>query len=675
MPATTPTQGDLIHRYRLEQLLGEGGFGAVWSAEATDTHERVAIKLLHPEHCDRSDQVLRFLREATASEAVSHPNVVRIHEVGQTPDLVPYIVMELLEGIDLEHHLALRGRLELGEVLSILEPIVAVLDLAHSRGIIHRDIKASNVFLDRGRVVVLDFGIAKLRAVDGIDLTHSRMRLGSLGSAAPEQLTGKPVGPGTDVYALGVLTYQLLTGQLPFVHEQLEVINYLHVHATRPRASAIARVPPGTDAAIEAAMSVDPAGRPVSARAFLELLRASTVTQPSSKSSSERGPAVGVQLQLHPTSADDLEAVDRSWVRIRERFDSVGLAPQIEAPRFAMFTSRLGGDDHRHAVLAAIFAAVYAVNESGMLAHATIHVDDAIVSGHRIVGGPLFDIDAWTPATRAGDVMATGAAETALSITGLPAPGAPGFVVVRESPSNASPDQLKRWMHTQMLARIGRDAATISHDMRGPLTVTMIGLEMLDEERASIPERLHQWIDDGLESTRHVVELVDTLVQLASRKSFATKTQPVSIQSAVRKAVKLARTRILAKGTLEIVVPDGDTYVDGSEGALVLALMNLLHNASDAIPVRGQVSVVCAIEADHVRVSVLDSGEGMAESVKDQIFEPFFTTKRPGEGSGLGLSMVHEVVKHAGGTIRVESTLGVGTSFVIELPRTTERIP
>src|SRR6185503_7424125 len=156
---------------------------------------------------------------------------------GRADDGRPWFAMELLDGVDLETHIAARGRLTPGEVLTVLGPICDALACAHDAGVIHRDIKASNVFLAAdGRVVLLDFGIAKLSDPGiGAGLTLSRQSLGTPSAMAPEQVAGREASERTDVYALGALLYHMLVGEPPFADSSPTVMQYLHCHARRPR--------------------------------------------------------------------------------------------------------------------------------------------------------------------------------------------------------------------------------------------------------------------------------------------------------------------------------------------------------------------------------------------------------------------------------------------------------
>src|SRR5262249_36917586 len=151
-----------------------------------------AIKVLHAEWSCSLDAVARFQREALSVNSIGHPSIIDIYEIGELPDGRPFLVMELLEGKDLESHIRARKRLVPGEVLDVLTPLCEALAAAHQQSIVHRDVKAANVFLDQRRVVLLDFGVAKLLDDQGADFTTSHHFLGTPGVMAPEQAEGGP---------------------------------------------------------------------------------------------------------------------------------------------------------------------------------------------------------------------------------------------------------------------------------------------------------------------------------------------------------------------------------------------------------------------------------------------------------------------------------------------------
>ena len=218
-------------RYRLDRLLGEGGMGAVWAATHTLTNKRVAIKLLKSDIAS-PETLRRFVLEARAASAVRHPNVVEVHDILSLDDGSPAMVMDFLEGETLAQFLERAGPIELGELATIMAPVLSAVGSAHAVGIVHRDLKPDNIFLARlgdGRIepMVLDFGIAKVlpfseQMVAGSVLTASGAMLGTPYYMAPEQAFGeKDVDARVDIWALGVILYECASGRKPIEGETL----------------------------------------------------------------------------------------------------------------------------------------------------------------------------------------------------------------------------------------------------------------------------------------------------------------------------------------------------------------------------------------------------------------------------------------------------------------------
>jgi len=210
--------GDLIGgRYRLERPIGSGGMATVWRAVDDDTGAVVAVKLMHPRVQDDPDLLVRFRREADVVSRLDHPCIVRMLDQDAGADDGPYIVFELVDGVTLKALIRQRGALDPAEAASIASQVARGLELAHRSGVVHRDIKSHNVLVTESGVAKLtDFGIARL--LDGMQdgLTRTGTVLGTSDYLAPEQARGLGVDGRTDVYALGIVLYESLTGELPF---------------------------------------------------------------------------------------------------------------------------------------------------------------------------------------------------------------------------------------------------------------------------------------------------------------------------------------------------------------------------------------------------------------------------------------------------------------------------
>jgi len=267
-----------IEGYRVDRLIGEGGFGQVWRATRAVDGILVAIKVLHLELIRSNDALTRFDRELTAIERLDHRHVVRAYDRGALPDGRPFVVLEYIDGPSLRDVIHERGSLPPAQMLAVLEPLCEALATAHELGLVHRDVKASNVILGHDaqgpRPVLLDFGLVKLLDANGPGLTSSRSMLGTPAAMAPEQMKGQPVTPRTDVYALGLLAFHMLTGAPAFGGTPGVVQSYLQVHGARPRPSSKVDIDPAIDEPIVKALAPDPQARYATPRELFDALRA-----------------------------------------------------------------------------------------------------------------------------------------------------------------------------------------------------------------------------------------------------------------------------------------------------------------------------------------------------------------------------------------------------------------
>jgi eukaryotic-like serine/threonine-protein kinase len=257
-------EGTSVGRYRLDELLSRGGMGEVWRAFDTTLGRPVAVKLLRAGLTDAVDKK-RFVREARAAAQLSHPNVVAIFDVGEWLGS-SYLVMELLEGNTLAEELADKGPLPIPDVRDIGAQAAAGLMAAHAAGVVHRDVKPSNLVRTReGTLKVVDFGIARVLDEASTRLTRTGTIVGTAAYIAPEQARGTDADARTDLYALGCVLYQLLAGRTPFVGAPTEVM-YAHLY-TEPEPVSRLRsdVPADLEALILGLLAKDPANRPADA--------------------------------------------------------------------------------------------------------------------------------------------------------------------------------------------------------------------------------------------------------------------------------------------------------------------------------------------------------------------------------------------------------------------------
>ena len=258
-------------RYRLLSRLGSGGMAEVWAAEDGQLGRQVALKLLHSRLAADQDFVERFRREASAAAGLQHPNVVSVYDRGESQGTY-YIAMEYLRGASLKD-LVRRGPLEPRYAVELVVQVLRAAGFAHRRGIVHRDLKPHNVMLDdEGRVKVTDFGIARAGASD---MTETGSIMGTAQYLSPEQAQGHAVTSSSDLYSIGVMLFELLTGRVPFDGESPVTIALRHVSEPPPAPSQFnPAVPPALDAVVLRALAKDPRDRFADADDFIAALTA-----------------------------------------------------------------------------------------------------------------------------------------------------------------------------------------------------------------------------------------------------------------------------------------------------------------------------------------------------------------------------------------------------------------
>jgi serine/threonine-protein kinase len=412
--------GTRIGSYVVERTLGAGGCGLVYGARQLDTGALAAIKVLRAEMAQVPTAVPRFVREIEALSRIAHENIVRVHDVGECAPGIPYYVMDLLEGMTLRDLLAVHQRLSPREALALLTQVAAALHCAHEQGIIHRDIKASNVFVSQldGKPVVrlLDFGIAKLLYGDltAEGLTAPGTMVGTPHAMAPEQIRCEALDRRADIYALGVLAFLLVTGTYPFNHESPRMLTLMHLQAPPPRASQFASLPVGLDEVLLKCLAKSPDDRSATAPEFVEALR--RVVGDSDQPGPDAGKtaaAIGIRLEVGTTGTqaiDDEVIEDISGVLdlvetelAGNRFDfPLRASNTLTAVRLIEEGDRSAYSMEQAQTLVDALKAILDERES---AHPNVVVsltlrEDAVrcresKEGVEFVGGPLLDSDTW----------------------------------------------------------------------------------------------------------------------------------------------------------------------------------------------------------------------------------------------------------------------------------------
>jgi eukaryotic-like serine/threonine-protein kinase len=273
-----PQQLDELGRlghYRVLRLLGQGGMGIVFLADDSRLQRPVALKVMRPELAANPEGRQRFLREARAAAHIRSDHIVSIYQVDEDNN-VPFLAMEFLEGESLDERLHRQGSLPLADVLRIGRELAEGLEAAHERGLIHRDIKPANVWLEgkRGRVKILDFGLARPIHQGDMHLTQSGTIVGTPAYMAPEQAQGHAVGPASDLFSLGVVLYHLCTGDMPFhANNTTALLIALAMEVPRPPKAVNPKVPAPLSDLVMKLLEKDPAQRPASASAVVRTLK------------------------------------------------------------------------------------------------------------------------------------------------------------------------------------------------------------------------------------------------------------------------------------------------------------------------------------------------------------------------------------------------------------------
>jgi eukaryotic-like serine/threonine-protein kinase len=274
-----PTPRVVDNKYRIEQLLGRGGMGAVYRARDMRLDRLVAMKVVRPELLEDQDARRRFRREAQIVARLQHPGIVSIFDFGTLIGGGAYLVMELVRGEDLRRVLHREGRLEPARAVKILAAVCAAIEAAHQEGVLHRDLKPENILLPGGDVEakVLDFGVAKLvsnpnrpeePAETQAALTMAGTIVGTPAYMAPEQLCAAALDPRTDVFALGVIAYEMLCGDLPFSRGSLTEVILAQARGAQPLTERDPGIPAALDRAVRRALDMAPEERPATPHAF-----------------------------------------------------------------------------------------------------------------------------------------------------------------------------------------------------------------------------------------------------------------------------------------------------------------------------------------------------------------------------------------------------------------------
>ena len=269
--------GELIDgRYQLIRQMASGGMASIYEALDTRLDRKVAVKIMHSHLAQDEQFVERFIREAKAAAALSHPNIVAVQDQGWNQNGTPaiFLVMEMIDGHTLREYLNEQGKLSTKDGIKFLLPVLSALSAAHKIGIVHRDIKPENILISKeGRIKIADFGLAKGPLIGGTLTAESSVILGSVSYLSPEQVQRGVADSRSDIYSIGITAFEIFTGKKPFEGDAPIQIAYMHVNNRVPRVSTlVSQIPEKLDDLIFHATSVNPDERPRDATAFYDQL-------------------------------------------------------------------------------------------------------------------------------------------------------------------------------------------------------------------------------------------------------------------------------------------------------------------------------------------------------------------------------------------------------------------
>lgn len=437
--------GAQVGGYVVESTRYRGSVATLYRAREARTGAAAALKVMRPQYTAARGALRRFQQEAETLRRLRHPHIVDVLEQGTLADGRPFIAMEWLEGRDIAAELAARGPYSAHEALELLEQVGSALKAAHGAGVIHRDLKAQNVVVRAGSagpvVKLVDFGVAKLLAPEepGTAATSTGLVLGTPLSMAPEQIRGETPDARTDLYGLGVLLYQLVTGRPPYQGTTQVELEEQHLHAPVPRASERAPVPAALDAVVARCLEKRREARYADVDAVLEELRRAVRGEGSGRLKQVKAVGLYVEARLGgQVDGELLETVDALLERARARMDARGLTVMVEGSNFLLGVAALPEEaeaerEARRGMLELALALEEEPHEEARAKRVsltpTLHVDLATLkpdAGGRagLGGGRLLRLSAWTGEHPGHGVLATEAAlsglEDTFQVRGIP---------------------------------------------------------------------------------------------------------------------------------------------------------------------------------------------------------------------------------------------------------------
>ena len=414
--------GALVGPWVVEARVHPGVTAWLYHATHANTRAPAAVKVLRSEYNHVSEVLHRFKQEADTLQALRHPNIVEVLEYGELRDGRPWLAMEWLPGESMDRWLAHRGVFSTAEALTVMEELGGALHFAHRQGVLHRDLKAQNVMVvpraEGFTVKLVDFGIARVQRPEGLSsLTSAGAVLGTPVAMAPEQIRGQAVDARTDLYALGVLLFQLLTGQLPFEGTSAVEVEEQHLHAPPPLLGERVHAPPALEAVVQRCLAKRPEERWPDVPAFLDALRAALapVTSPPW--------AAGIYVDVRfpeacedPTD-EDLDAKESALDAARDALEAAGWMFAVDGGNVLLAWRALPEEalartralEALRTLAEEVLARACAVAGSRVHVRVYAHASPSEVTRDaqgrpRLAGGELLRLDRWAMDGKAGTV-------------------------------------------------------------------------------------------------------------------------------------------------------------------------------------------------------------------------------------------------------------------------------
>lgn len=445
--------GTVVDQFVVQHLHATAGYSCVYYAVDVITGQSVALKVLHEKLAELPRHVERFRREYEALHSIRHPNVVEILDYGLLDDRRPYLVMEWCAGATLEGLLT-RGAFTIEEAMPIFRQLIFAVQEVHSVGVIHRDIKPANILLlpsagGAPLVKLIDFGIATpadSSEAERTSLTSTGACLGTPYSMAPEQIFGLPLDERTDVYAVGVLAYEVLTGQKPFHGASVAEVVDMHLHLPPPRVSDVAPAPPALDRVIQRCMAKEAEDRyPTVKSVFVALEEAASHTTTAVSGAGLRD-AVGVHVDLDfrrpedEVEDEDFDLIDdilehaheactaaglRVALETGNGFLAVGLMPDAPVRRRALRSAAVGFAQEVARRYRGLSSESVSLSVMVHVGQVKAEICDGVTS---FVGGDLLSLSEWSTVEDDALVIASALAVRSLDVDSEQVPDRPGYL-------------------------------------------------------------------------------------------------------------------------------------------------------------------------------------------------------------------------------------------------------